>query len=320
MKDLSTRLSDGPMLLDGGLGQELIHRGMPDVEPSLWSANALTEAPDLVQEVHEDYLRAGADIITTNTYATPPERLSEAGLGDQVETLNCEAGRLAERARAAVGRDALIAGSLPPIRGSYRPDLVGEAEEIEPQYREQAGYVAPHVDIFLCETMSTPNEARAAVRGAASTGLPVLVSYTIADPSSPQDVEPRLRNGQSLEEAVEALSGLPVEGVLLNCSYPESISAAIPVLRGLTDWPVGAYANAFTDIPDGFDERADALDSDVKPEQREDLTPEAYGQHVKDWLSAGADIVGGCCEVGPDHIAYLRAIVDDAADSRQVAG
>lgn len=320
MKDLSTRLSDGPMLLDGSLGQELIHRGMPDAEPSLWSANALTEAPDLVQEVHEDYLRAGADIITTNTYATPPERLSEAGLGDQVETLNREAGRLAEQARAAVVRDALIAGSLPPIRGSYRPDLVGEAEEIEPQYREQAGYLAPHVDIFLCETMSTPNEARAAVRGAASTGLPVLVSYTIADPSSPQDVEPRLRNGQSLEEAVDALSGLPVEGVLLNCSYPESISAAIPVLRGLTDRPVGAYANAFTDIPDGFDERADALDSDVRPDQREDLTPEAYSEHVEDWLRAGADLVGGCCEVGPDHIAYLRAIVDDAADNHQVTG
>jgi S-methylmethionine-dependent homocysteine/selenocysteine methylase len=147
--DLSTRLSDGPVLLDGGLGQELIHRGMPDTEPLIWSANALTKAPGLVQEVHEDYLRAGADVITTNTYATPPERLSEAGLGEEAEVLNREAGRLAERARAAVGRDVLIAGSLPPIRGSYRPDLVGEAGEIEPQYRDQAGYLAPHVDIFV---------------------------------------------------------------------------------------------------------------------------------------------------------------------------
>jgi Homocysteine/selenocysteine methylase (S-methylmethionine-dependent) len=119
---------------------------MPDTEPSLWSANALTEAPDLVQEVHEEYLRAGADVITTNTYATPPERLSEAGLDGRAEALNREAGRPTERAGAAVGRDALIAGSLPPIRGSYQPDLVGEAGEIEPQYREQAGYLAPRVD------------------------------------------------------------------------------------------------------------------------------------------------------------------------------
>ncbi|WP_103028704.1 homocysteine S-methyltransferase family protein [Salinibacter altiplanensis] len=319
MSDLSKRLSDSPVLLDGGLGRELIRRGMLGAEPSLWSANALTEAPDLVQEVHEDYLRAGADVIITNTYATPPERLSEAGLGGQAEALNREAGRLAGSARAAVGRDALIAGSLPPIRGSYRPDLVGEVGEIEPQYREQAGYLAPHVDLFLCETMSTPDEAQAAARGAASTGLPVLVSYTIAGPPSPEGAEPRLRNGQSLEEAVEALADLPVEGVLLNCSYPESISAAVPVLRGLTDQPVGAYTNAFTHIPDGFDECADALDSDERPNQREDLTPEAYGEHVENWLSAGGDIVGGCCEVGPDHIDYLRTTIDGAAGTRRAA-
>ncbi|WP_263788857.1 homocysteine S-methyltransferase family protein [Salinibacter grassmerensis] len=320
MKNLLTRPSGNPVLLDGGLGQELIRRGMLDTEPSLWSANALTEAPDLVQEVHEDYLRAGADVITTNTYATPPERLSEAGLEGRAEALNQKAGRLAERARAAVGQDALIAGSLPPIRGSYRPDLVGEMDEIEPQYREQAGYLAPHVDFFLCETMSTPGEAQAAARGAASTGCPVLVSYTIADPSSPEEAEPRLRDGRSLEEAVEALSGLPVEGILLNCSYPESISAAVPVLRELTDRPVGAYANAFTHIPDDFDEHADALNSGARPEQREDLSPEAYAKHVENWLSAGADIVGGCCEVGPGHVAHLRTMIDSAADTRRAAG
>ena len=313
MNTVAARLSDGPTLLDGGLGQELLHRGMPGAEPSLWSANALTEAPDLVQEVHEEFLRAGADIITTNTYATPPERLAEAGLEGRGEELNHKAGRLAERARKTVGRDALIAGSLPPIRGSYRPDLVGEADKIEPQYREQAGFLAPHVDLFLCETMSTPNEARAAAKGAASTGLPVLVAYTIADPSSPEDVKPRLRNGQPLAEAVEALSGLPVEGLLLNCSHPESISAAVPVLRERTDRLVGAYANAFTHIPEGFDERADALDADASPDPREDLPPEAYGDHVENWLGAGADIVGGCCEVGPNHIAHLRAVVDREA-------
>lgn len=316
MTDLSAHFNDGPLLLDGGMGQELLHRGMPGAEPSLWSANALIEAPDLVQEVHEDYLRAGADVITTNTYATPPERLEEVGLGKQVEKLNREAGRLAERARETVGRDALIAGSLPPIRGSYRPDMVGEFDEIEPQYCEQAGYLASHVDVFLCETMSTPEEARAAARGAASTGLPVLVSYTIADPPSPKDTEPRLRNGQPLEAATRALSGLPVKGILLNCSYPESISAAVPVLRELTDRPVGAYANAFTHIPDDFDERADALDPDDRPGQREDLGPEAYAVHVEGWLDAGADIVGGCCEVRPAHIANLRTELDKMTDSQ----
>lgn len=98
----------------------------------------------------------------------------------------------------------------------------------------------------------------------------------------------------------------------------------MPVLRGLTDRPVGAYANAFAHVPDDFDERADAPGPGARPEQREDLTPEAYGRHVEEWLSAGADIVGGCCEVGPGHIAHLRTTVDDTtgshtAGSRRVA-
>jgi len=312
MSDLSSYLTDGPLLLDGGLGQELLHRGMPDAEPSLWSANALLEAPDLVQAVHEDFLRAGADILTTNTYATPPERLEEAGLGDRVEELNSTAGRLAEQARDAVGTGALIAGSLPPIRGSYRPDRVGERDVIEPQYREQADYLAPHVDLFLCETMSTPEEARAAARGAASTGLPVMVAYTIADPESPIDTEPRLRNGQSLKEAAEALGDLPVEAILLNCSLPESIAAALPELRAHTSLPVGAFANAFNGIPDDFDEQADAMDATDAPGRREDLDAEAYASHGERWIRQGASIVGGCCEVGPGHIARLRTVLDDA--------
>lgn len=302
--DRTATLATGVSLLDGGMGQELLRRGMPERDHSLWSANALLEDPDLVQSVHEDYLRAGADILTTNTYATPRERLEKAGLGDQVDTLNRRAGTLAERAREVVGRDALIAGSLPPIRGSYRPDRVGTFEEIEPQYREQAQLLAPHVDLFLCETMSTSGEARAAVTGAASTGLPVLVSYTIPDEQPENGTSPRLRSGEILDDAVEALTDLPVEGLLLNCSFPESITAAIPSLRRLTERPVGAYANAFSGIPEDWDEHADAM-----PEQREDLDPEAYARHVRQWLDDGAQIVGGCCEVGPEHIEHLNTML-----------
>lgn len=305
------RFSGSPTLLDGGMGQELLRRGMPSTEQSLWSANALLDDPELVQAVHEDFLRAGADIITTNTYATPRERLEKAGLGEQVDTLNRKAGVLAEQAREAVNRDALIAGSLPPIRGSYRPDRVGSFEEIEPQYREQAQLLAPYVDLFICETMSTPEEARAALTGATSTNRPVLVSYTIADRESPDENGPFLRNGQPLAEAVQAVSDLPVRGLLFNCSFPESISAAIPSLRALTDLPIGAYANAFTRIPEEWNEHTDAL-----PEKRTDLGPDAYAEHARRWIEEGAQIVGGCCEVGPEHIARLRTVLDDAQENR----
>lgn len=310
--EISTVLSEGYTLLDGGVGEELSRRGMEEQHPSLGSANALLTDPDLVQAVHEDYLRAGADVITTNTYATPRERLEEAGLNDQVERVNRLAGELAERARETVGRDALIAGSLPPIRGSYRPDLVGTPEAIEPQYREQASLLAPYVDLFLCETMSTIQEAYAAAAGAASTDMPVLVSYTIADENVGDDSVRPLRSGESLDEAIEAVSDLPVDGVLLNCSFPESITATMSSLRALTDRPIGGYANAFTGIPEGWNEK-----TDPSPEGREDLGPEAYATHVRQWIDDGAQIVGGCCRVGPEHIERLRPLVDEAATVRK---
>ena len=295
----------GPLLLDGGMGQELLRRGMKRKNHALWSANALLDEPELVQTVHEDYLRTGADIITTNTYSTSRERLEGADLGDQMDEINHAAGTLAEQAREAVGREALIAGSLPPFRGSYRPDLVGDFEEIAPKYREQAEILAPHVDLFLCETMSTADEARAAATGAASTGKPVLVSWTVVEDASEDADSVPLRSGESLEEALAAVADLPVEGFLLNCSPPESLTAAMPALRRLTDRPIGGYANGFEAIPGGWRETVDG-----SPEKRQDLSPAKYAEYVEQWLEDGAQIVGGCCEVGPEHIERLRQVVD----------
>lgn len=104
------------------------------------------------------------------------------------------------------------------------------------------------------------------------------------------------------------IRGKPVNGILLNCSFPESITAAIPLLRTHTENLIGGYANAFTGIPKGWNEK-----SDPNPSRREDLGPEAYGEHVQKWLADGARIVGGCCEVGPEHISYLRDVVDRVA-------
>lgn len=305
LNDFMVMQSEGAVLLDGGMGQELLRRGMRRTSHALWSANALLDEPALVQSVHEDYLRAGADIITTNTYSTSRERLEGADLGDRMVEINRQAGRLAEQAREAVGRDALIAGSLPPFRGSYRPDQVGDFEEIEPKYREQAEILAPHVDLFLCETMSTAEEARAAATGATATGKPVFISWTVVE-DVPEDADAvPLRSGESLADALAAVSDLPVRGFLLNCSPPESLTVAMPLLERLTDRPVGGYANGFACIPEGWQETTDA-----SPEKRQDLTPNVYAKYAEQWLKDGAQIVGGCCEVGPEHIERLREVVD----------
>ena len=263
----------------------------------LWSARALISTPDLVQAVHEDYIKAGANIITTNTYATIRRRLASAGIEDQFASLNKLAGALACQAREAKGRDVLIAGSLPPLRGSYRPDLVGSFDKIEPLYREQAELLAPYVDILLCETMSSGEESRAAVTGTAAVGKPVWVAWTLEDGGST-----RLRSGETIAEAAAMLAGLPVSAFLVNCCAPESVTVAMPELAALGSWPVGGYANGFVRIPDKWMYYDDAS----IPDARKDLDPATYADYVDGWIEAGARIVGGCCEVGPAHIARLH--------------
>ncbi len=299
MNIASVDLPPGVVLMDGGMGQELRRRGIKGAN-ILWSAYALVTAPEVVRDIHCDYIKAGAHIITTNTYSTIRRRLEDAAIGDSFERLNIAAGKLATAAREDCNAEVLIAGSLPPLQGSYRPDLVEEFDIIEPFYREQAEILAPYVDFFLCETMSSSTEATAAATGAASTGKPVWVSWTLHDGGSNL-----LRSGETIAQAHAALKDIPVSGFLANCSSPESISAAMDELSHLGKYPAGGYANAFAGIPKNWSLTADA----AMPGVRDDLTPEAYADHAQKWITSGARIVGGCCEVGPEHIAHLHKVL-----------
>ena len=199
--------------------------------------------------------------------------------------------------------EVLIAGSLPPLRGSFRPDLVGPSEEIEIAYQEQAGLLAPHVDLLLCETMSSAAEGRSAARAACRTGKTVWVSWTLSE-----DRSGNLRSGESVADAVAALQGLPVSGCLVNCCAPESITNAMPGLVATgVEW-IGGYANTFSPIPPnwtlGGEEETDGLLN-----LRTDMDPASYTAHAADWLAAGATVVGGCCGTRPAHIAHLRKLI-----------
>jgi S-methylmethionine-dependent homocysteine/selenocysteine methylase len=291
------------VLLDGGMGRELRFRGV-DILNTIWSANALLVAPQIVRQIHLDFISAGADIITTNTYGLIRAGLAKEGIENRFVELNNLACILALEAREAAGRSVLIAGSLPPLRGSYRPDLVGEFEEIHTLYREQAELLSPHVDLLLCETMSSAAEAKAAARAACRTGKPVWVAWTLHE-----DHSGRLRSEETISEAYSALGDLPVAGVLANCCAPESITKAIPKLAETGVKYTGGYANTFQPVPqdwkiDGNKQSDGALDL------RQDLDPESYAGHVATWLKKGATVVGGCCGTRPAHIARLRRLVD----------
>jgi len=297
-------LPSGVLLMDGGMGQELARHGADNSAP-LWSARALIDNPDLVLRVHRDYLAAGAKLLLTNTYASTRVRLETAGMIDRLVELNVLACDLARRARdeaGAAGADVLIAGSLPPMHGSYSADAVQPFAEIEPMFREQAEILAPHVDLFICETMSTAEEGRAGATGTCSAGKPVWVSWTLVD-----DGRPLLRSGETIAQAHAAIADLPVSGFLANCSAPESISTAMPEIVGVSDFPVGGYANGFNPVPKDWVSGVEAGPASLTETVgiREDITPDAYADIAQTWIDAGARLIGGCCHIGPDHIGRL---------------
>ena len=298
------KLNHKRVLLDGGLGRELRFRGV-SLSKTIWSAEALMTAPEIVRQIHLDYIAAGADIITTNTSGVIRQELAKEGLEDRFAELNTRACNLALEAREASEREVVIAGSLPPLGGSYRPDLVGPPQEIEALYQERVELLAPHVDLLLCETMSSATEGQAAARAACQTGKPVWVAWTLHE-----NLSGDLRSGEKVAKAVAALQGLPVSGFLANCCAPESITKIMPQLTDTGAQWIGGYANTFTPIPQDWTLDGEK-DTDGLLTLRSDLGPEEYSPHVSEWLASGATVVGGCCGTRPSHTAKMRALLDE---------
>jgi S-methylmethionine-dependent homocysteine/selenocysteine methylase len=280
-------------ILDGGLGQELVRR--TGRATPMWSIQALIDAPELVRAVHEDFFAAGAEIATAGTYAVLPDRLEAFGIGDRLAELSRTACRLAAEARDAAG-GGLVAGALGPLGFSYRPDGAPPPEEAAETYARVARLQAPLVDLLLIETMSSVAQAEGALMGAAAAGRPVWLAVSVDDSDGT-----RLRSGEPLGALAPLLARYGPERLLLNCARPEAVSQGMPVLAGLHA-AVGGYANGFAAI----DPRFDAIGATVDLlETRRDLGPAAYADFVEAWVAAGARTVGGCCEIGPAHVAEL---------------
>lgn len=280
-------------LLDGSIGQELVKRSGDRATP-LWSTRVMIDYPDLVGDVHAEYFRRGATIATTNTYAVHRSRLVRVGMEDQMDSLIDTAVLQAEKARE--GGEGRIAGSLGPLLASYRPDLKPDPDEAAERYSEIVRKMADRVDLFLIETVSSLQEAEGALRGTQGSGKPVWLALTVMDEDGTH-----LRSGEALVDIIPVIERFNVEAVLINCSRPEAIPAALAIVSE-AGRPFGAYANGFTRISEGFLKDAPTVDA---LEQRKDLGPEAYAEHAMTWIAQGATIVGGCCEVGPDHIETL---------------
>ncbi|MGY6412136.1 MAG: homocysteine S-methyltransferase family protein [Alkalilacustris sp.] len=280
-------------ILDGGMGQELVRRA--GRATPLWSTQALLDAPELVSAVHADFFAAGAEVATANSYAVLPDRLAPHGLEDRLEALLDAACTLAARARDAAG-GGIVAGSLGPLGFSYRPDLAPPPEQAAEIYYPIARQQARVVDVLLLETMSSVAQARGGLMGACETGMEVWVAFSVDDTDGT-----RLRSGEPLAEVAPLLAEFGPKRVLLNCSTPEAVSQGLPILAGL-GVPFGAYANGFTRIDPRFDRIGATVDV---LETRRDVGPERYAEIAVGWAAQGAGNIGGCCEIGPAHIAAV---------------
>ncbi len=293
----------GITILDGGTGRELKRMGAPFRQPE-WSALALIEAPSYVTQVHARYAESGADVITTNSYSLVPFHLGAERYARDGAALAALAGTLARDVADHAAHPVRVAGSLPPVCGSYRADLF-DAAAARPLVEVLVTALRPSVDLWLGETLSAIEEARLLREVIGRDGKPLWLSFTLSDDGTYHDV-PRLRSGQTVEAAITAALELEAAAVLFNCSQPEVMGAAVTVARKVIgeahrDVEVGVYANAFPPM------RKDATANEVLVDIRADLDPPGYLRFAKAWVAHGATIIGGCCGIGPEHIAALRA-------------
>ncbi len=277
-------------LLDGGMGQELVHRAGDRPTP-LWSTQVMIEHPGLVAEVHRDFAAAGASVATTNTYAIHRDRLAGTEVADQFDTLLAMA--LSEAQNSGSAR---IAGAIGPLRASYRPDLHPDTAEAVPLFAEVAKTLAPTCDLLICETVVSVAHAADVLAGASGQGKPVWLALSVRDKDGTQ-----LRSGEPLADVLPVIAASDAAAVLVNCSAPETIPAALDILAQ-SGLPYGAYANGFEQIAEGFLKAKPTVDALTA---RHDLTPELYADHAMAWVDHGATIIGGCCEVSPAHIAEI---------------
>ncbi len=283
-------------LLDGGLGQEIHKRSMIDAHP-LWSVKVMFDQPDIVTQVHRDFVMSGARVICLNTYTATQSRMTRHGFGEQLETAHKTAinlARLSLKELSVKDGSVQVAGCLPPLVASYVAEASMDYNKSLDEYRLLVALQKDDVDLFLIETMSNIDEAQAALAAVKETGKPAFVSLTIAD-----DLSNKLRSGEDLRVAIDVLSNEYPNGIMLNCSSPEAITKAMSIMSELSI-AFGALGNGFTTIsPLTPGSTVDKLSA------RKDLSPKVYAEFASQWVEAGATIIGGCCEIGPEHISFL---------------
>ena len=296
------------ILGDGAMGTELRARGVevPSHIESIWSALALKKNSQEIIEVHKDYIDAGSDYITINNYAVTKPLLARNNLENEFKDLTEKAIDLAKEAILSKGSNTKIAASFPPLETSYRPDLVPSKKILENYYAEFAETLTGKVDFIICETMTTAEEGRMALKMAKRTNLPVWLGWTLMG-----NRLNKLPSGENLLDATKYCLELNPDAVLLNCCGINLITEGLKELQKLQlEIPVGGFANnerisKFSDT-DSIVTNAE----EIHYMNSSEVNELEYLEEVKKWIEQGATIVAGCCRTRPSHIKVIRDAIN----------
>ena len=289
-------------VLDGGMGQELLARGMKP-NGTLWSANAILDENyhQLLSDTHKDFVKAGAEVIVTTTFTTRRKRLRDNNVEDKFEYLNKKAGQIALDVKKEFP-NILVAGGIPPQNLTYEVDERNE-EEIITSFNEQAKLLNPYVDFFYFDVWSSIKEFRCGIKAIKEFNKPYLIGIHISEGT-------KLPSGENISD-IKNIIDQQLLGIILACVSPENYEINLKELKNL-NVPFGFKINGYitTKPKNGYSATFAKLNGNPNEflGHREDLTPEKVGKITKKYKDNGATILGGCCETRPLHISAMANI------------
>ena len=283
-------------ILDGGMGQELLARGVKPIS-NLWSATALMEKKyhQIIKDCHLDFINAGAEIILTNTFGSRRRRLEDNQIENRFEELNFTALKLAKESVKESGRKVLIAGSLPPQNFTYLPEL-GDIDKMKKNFFDQAKILNEGVDLFYLDVLSSSEEIEIGIQSIQTFNKPFVVGIHFKKNGL-------LPSGEKIKDIINKIKSYNPLAITGSCvAYEDVIEAKNSFIE--SGLPFGFKINAFKEIPKGW--KPDSSNPNLALGKNEDLTAFKFQEISKEFIDMGAKLIGGCCEITPSHISKIQ--------------
>jgi homocysteine S-methyltransferase len=277
-----------PVLLDGPMGTEIERRGGNTSVP-LWSAQGLLDNPDMIKDIHIDYIKAGTQVITTNTFRTQERTFRKIGLNNYGKSMTQLAVELAQDAIKQTSQSVKVAGSIAPLEDCYSPELVPKITDLKQEHKDMIDWLYDSgIDIFLIETMNTVKEAKVALELTKEYDLPVWMGMTV-------DNNGTILSGETWNELIQSIDKLP-DVLFVNCSSRIGTGKALLELNSIKaesvqELNIGFYPNYLFEL----DEGREILD----------LRQELF-DNVDQWLDYNPRVVGTCCGATPNDTRIMK--------------